>query len=346
MAIEKRRSKDGQISYRIRIRKEGHNVSETFPTLKQARAREKEVEELIASGRLLCGHISDHTLKDALERFTEELKTRRPNTQRGYRISLKYALKHFGEGRLVRTITPIMVHDYGLLLQKTYKRGSPCQYLLVFKQLLRRMFVWEWIPDDIARKVANLSPSPIIERCLKPDELKRLLEALDIPRCQEHRNIVLLALYTGMRRTELLGLQWHEVDLERRLIRLPAERCKTNKARNVPLCDDAVAVLLVQRKRHPDITNVFYSARNKPLRDVGPILARACKRAGIDGFRFHDLRHTAASYLAQAGANTFRVAQFLGHRDLATVQRYAHLNEEELHDSAKLIANKVSIGLE
>ena len=346
MAIEKRRSKDGQVSYRVRIRKEGHNVSETFPTLKQARTREKEVEELIASGRLLSGHISDDNLKDAVERYKEELKTRRPSTQRGYQIALRPALDYFGEGRLVRTITPAIVRDYGIHLEKICNRGTPGQYLRIFKQLLRRMFLWEWIPEDVSRKVSNLGPSPIIEHCLKPDELKRLLKALDNPRNQEHKNIVLLALYTGMRKMEMLGLQWHEVDLERCLIRLPAERCKTKKARNVPLCDEAVAVLLAQRKRHPDTTYVFLSARNNPLSGVYQSFTSACKRAGIEGFRFHDLRHTAASYLAQAGANTFRVAQFLGHRDLSTVQRYAHLSEEELHNSAKLVANKISIGLE
>jgi integrase len=73
-----------------------------------------------------------------------------------------------------------------------------------------------------------------------------------------------------------------------------------------------------------------------------PPFKRACKRAGLVGVRFHDLRHTAASYLAQAGANTFRVAQFLGHRDLSTVARYAHLSEDDSFKSAKLIASKVS----
>jgi integrase len=138
--------------------------------------------------------------------------------------------------------------------------------------------------------------------------------------------IVVLALATGARQQELLSLRWTDVDLTRGT--LTFHETKNGEQRAVPLAGYALN-LLTQHAHlcHPDVDVVFPIYTSTKRRRISDAWGHAVQRAGIENFRYHDLRHTCASYLAMNGASLIEIADVLGHKTLAMVKRYAHLSE-------------------
>jgi integrase len=136
--------------------------------------------------------------------------------------------------------------------------------------------------------------------------------------------LVLMAICTGARRGELLALQWRDVDLERR--QAYVRTSKNGEARMLVLVAPLVAEIERIRSRRPD--DFVFASDKRPGRAmrVERAFREACAAARIADFRFHDLRHCCASYLAQQGASLLEIAETLGHRQLAMVKRYAHLS--------------------
>ena len=139
-----------------------------------------------------------------------------------------------------------------------------------------------------------------------------------------------LALHTGCRKGELLGLEWDRVDLDADLIRLDPEHTKAGRRRTVPLNRDARAALLDRAEYHaahcPDSPWVFTHPDGRRILDIKRSFATACSKAGITDFRVHDLRHTCAAWLVQAGVPLAEVRDLLGHQSIQMTERYAHLD--------------------
>jgi integrase len=165
-----------------------------------------------------------------------------------------------------------------------------------------------------ANPVANISkpaPSRWRTRFLSDGERSALLK-----QCEGHPHLyaaVLLSLTTGIRAGELYRLGWSEIDEEDRWAILPVT--KNGDPRGVPITDQVLAALKVLPR---DGVRVFPFDLTKAWRG-------AMARAEISNFRWHDLRHSAASYLAKSGANSVEIATLMGHRTLGMVRRYAHL---------------------
>ncbi len=160
-------------------------------------------------------------------------------------------------------------------------------------------------------------------RFLSPDEAARLLTA-----CQESKNrnladLVEFTMYTGLRQGEALGLTWDRVERSRGVILI--EKSKSSKRREVPLCGRADSVLA---RRGPKETRLVFGSDN--FDHYRSAWEAAVKRAKLDDFRFHDLRHTFASWSVQRGATVQEVKELLGHASLAMTMRYAHLSPEHL----------------
>lgn len=163
-------------------------------------------------------------------------------------------------------------------------------------------------------------------RFLDADERAALFEACRRSRYPRLYALVLMAMLTGARRGELLGLRWDDVDLERRVARLG--RTKNGDRRTLvllPQVAEALRPFAGEASRY-----VFGSVRSRHNRPavIGTAWKAAIARAGIEDFRFHDLRHCCASYLAQAGHDLNVIAEVLGHRRLDMTRRYAHLTVE------------------
>lgn len=144
------------------------------------------------------------------------------------------------------------------------------------------------------------------------------------PRAGHLPTLITLALNTGMRKGELLGLEWARVDFAHGLIYLEAGHTKGNRRRSIPINRLAQGALESCQARCPG-RFVFGG-----IKDVKRSFTHACQLAGIEDFRFHDLRHTFASWLVQAGAPLTEVRDLLGHASIEMTERYAHLAPERL----------------
>jgi integrase len=167
------------------------------------------------------------------------------------------------------------------------------------------------------------------QRYLEEEEITRLLDA-----CRRSRNpyltaIVTVALNTGMRKGEILGLAWESVDLS--TSRLTLYRTKSGKPRGVPINRSVYDVLVALE---PDAEQraglVFHRSGARAWGQIRTAFTTALDRAGIKGFRFHDLLHTAASHMVMRGASLKDVQEILGHSDLKMTLRYSHLSPAHL----------------
>ncbi|NEL74389.1 MAG: site-specific integrase, partial [Xanthomonas perforans] len=169
------------------------------------------------------------------------------------------------------------------------------------------------------------------ERFLSEPERLALLAACDASDCAALAPLVRLALATGARRGELLGLQWEHVDLDRRTARFIDT--KNGENRTVPLATGVTQMLQAMARTTGPIFPITGPMLDKPWR-------AACVSAGLGDFRFHDLRHSAASYLAMSGASLMDIAAILGHKTLAMVKRYSHLSEQHTKSAIDRMAEK------
>ena len=209
---------------------------------------------------------------------------------------------------------------------------------------------WGWIKrNPVSDSERQKEPRGRV-RFLSEDERKRLLAACKNSDYQHLYLIVVLALSTGMRREELLSLKWSDVDVTNAVIIL--HKTKNNERRRVPVQGHALKLLKEHTKiRHISSDFLFPGERESIRKDCHTIektkrhfdikkpwlealeaadlhvLKNESKQIIREGFRFHDLRHSCASYLAMNGATLLEIAEVLGHKTLQVVKRYAHLSE-------------------
>ena len=207
--------------------------------------------------------------------------------------------------------------------------GKPTvnRYLaLVRAILLRARDEWEWI--DRTPKVKLFKEGPGRERSITPDQVVALLAELPV----HQRDVVVFALATGLRQSNVVGLEWSHVNLETSHAWVGADQSKNRRPIAVPLNATAVKVLQRQLGKHRERVFTF---RGKPLGWANTRAWRnALKRAGIENFRWHDLRHTWASWHRQSGTPTHELQRLGGWRSSVMVERYAHLAPDHLATAA------------
>jgi integrase len=213
--------------------------------------------------------------------------------------------------------------------------------LTVLKHMVARAVEWEYLGSNRLTNVKQLKESPGRTRFLSPDEIGRLLDACNGGNTESIlarvylRPLVLVAINTGMRRNEILGLTRGAVDWQNRMITLGST--KNGDSRHVFLNASAFDALRALPARL-DTDRLFPFGPNQ----LSMAFRRAVKRAGIDDFRLHDARHTFASYQAMAGTQGRGLQALLGHKDGRMTMRYAHLSDPYLREAV----NRVNLGSE
>jgi integrase len=210
---------------------------------------------------------------------------------------------------------------------KEASKATVNRYLALARAvLLRARDEWEWV--DKVPKVKLFKEAAGRERALTQDEAQRLLDELP----EHQRNVVTFALMTGLRQGNVLNLEWSQVDMNLHHAWIRASQSKNRRPIAVPLNDTAMAVLKAQEGKHA--TRVF-TFRGRPLAKAHNYAWRhALKRAGITDFRWHDLRHTWATWQRQAGTPTHELQRLGGWLTSSMVERYAHLAPDHLAASA------------
>jgi len=187
---------------------------------------------------------------------------------------------------------------------------------------------WNWLAK--APRIRMLPQPKRRIRFLIHEEADRLLEVL--PR--HLRPVVRYALATGCRMSEILQLEWQRVDMDRRVAWLDPGTTKNGEGRGLPLNSDAVLALRSVEGEHP---RWCFTYEGKPMQAIGSAWERSLKRAGIENFRFHDLRHTWASWHVMSGTSLQELMELGGWKSYEMVLRYAHLAPEHLASAAQRI---------
>lgn len=342
-SIQKRSSKDGEVSYRVQVRLKGHPIeSASFKRLTDARAWAQNTESAIREGRHFKNAVSKkHTMADAIDRYSKEILSHRDNpvNQKTYLSYWRDALGAY----TMADITPALIVKYrNELVGKTNKYGRKIgtatanRYTQAFGHVLTiAVKEWEWISQSPMAKITKYKEPKGRARFLSDEERTNLLKA-----CKESNNpylykVVILALSTGARKMEILGVQWSDIDFTRGQIVL--HETKNGERRVIPLRGLAMKLVReLEKFKIQDCPYIFPSEKVKKLKDGSliykPIDIRtawvnARNKANIKDFRFHDLRHSAASYLAMNGASLAEIAEVLGQKTLQMVKRYAHMSE-------------------
>jgi integrase len=222
--------------------------------------------------------------------------------------------------RMIGDISMLDVEKYRNRRRKEVSTSTVNREIACLKHMLNKAVDWGYLADNPLRSMKLFKEPPGRVRYLTERELSRLLNY-----CPDKlRSIVIVALNTGMRKGEILNLKWQDIDLNHRLITI--KQTKNNEIRTIPI-NDTLHAELRSMNRELDSQYVFVNERTgKPYTDVKTSFKTARKRAGIDDFHFHDLRHTFASRLVMAGENIRTVQELLGHKDIKMTMRYSHLS--------------------
>ncbi len=340
--VRKRTTSKGKTRYQVEVRLKGSPpLRNTFARKAAAREWASRIESEIRAGRLLPRlEAEKHTVSEAIERFRRERAGDYATNWRNQNRMLTWWEKRQGSVVLGQ-LTPAMITE--ALMKQGCSGPTRNRYLAVISVVLQAAVnEWMWLGENPARRVRRAKEHRGRMRFLSEDERDRLLEA-----CRESEEprlypLVLFALATGARRGELLGLRWQDVQLSADPPYALLDKTKNRDRRALSFPEPAEGVLR-DLARTPHISGFLFHCPT--YRDGAPKFPRkpwqrALAAAEIEDFRFHDLRHTAASYLAMSGATLAEIAAFLGHRTLAMVKRYAHLTEQHSAAVAKRMADR------
>jgi len=240
---------------------------------------------------------------------------------------VKPLLAYFGDVPL-KAITFERMEDYKAARLALVKPSTINRELSLIKHALHLAVEWGYVSVSPAAKVKKLREPAGRATFLTETEAEKLLAACS----DDIRPVVVTALHTGMRRGEILALDWSNVDLDRRQIRIIDS--KNHESRVVPINE----ILYNMLEELPDRQGkVFLRRSGSPYLSIRSGFEAALKRAGIIDFRFHDLRHTFASWLVMAGKPLYSVGQLLGHKSYEMTQRYAHLAPGHLADVVEVL---------
>lgn len=347
--VEKRTSQDGKISYRAKIRLKGYPMqSATFERRTDCLRWVQNTESAIREGRhFKMNEAKKRTLKDLIDRYAKEILPHKPKSIVAQQAQLNWWKKQIGDYSLA-DITPALLIEYRSKLleephQRNLKRTSSTanRYFAALSHTFTMAIKeWGWLQDNPILKVTKLKEPRGRTRYLSDDERDRLLKGCKASQSPYLYILVALALSTGARKMEIVGLKWQDVDLERSLIFL--HDTKNGDKRSLPLVSVAKELMKQHYQQRNDKTDLVFPSKNlkKPI-DIRTPFKTVIKKCEIKDFRWHDLRHSAASYLAMNGASAPEIAAVLGHKTLSMVKRYAHLSDSHTAGVLESMNNKM-----
>lgn len=347
--IQERTSSTGKKKYRVLIRLKGYPPqSATFDRKTDAKKWAQDTESAIRDGRhFKTGEAKKHTVAEMIERYSSQVLPNKPKSSKNQQIHLRWWKDRIGYYMLSDISSAMISLCRDELLNGEIaggrKRGSAtvARYMTTMSYVVNiALKEWEWLEINPFSRVKKPTEPRGRVRFLDDDERSRLIEV-----CLEssHKSlypIVVLAISTGMRQGEILSLKWKNIDLSRSQLAL--HETKNNERRAVPIVGLAHEVLTkLSKVRRIDSPFVFPGKDPNVPTTIRKAWGVVLQQAEIEDFRFHDLRHTTASYLAMNGATLAEIAEVLGHKTLQMVKRYAHLSEAHTSSVVERMNNKI-----
>jgi integrase len=342
-SIEKRTTGDGKSSYRVKVRLKGYPIqTATFDRLTDAKKWSQNTESSIREGRhFKTAEAKKHSLADMVDRYITDVLPSKPKQIINQGHQLRWWKDQIGL-HLLSDITPALLVQCRDDLGKTRSPATVVRYMAALSHALTiAVNEWQWIEDSPIRKVKKPKESRGRVRFLNNEERAQLLDACKQSSNDQLYTCVILALSTGMRQGELMNLKWPDIQLNDSYLIL--HETKNGERRRVPLSGHALNLLKkLNTVRRIDTTILFPSKKDasKPI-DLRRPFAMALKKAEVEDFRWHDLRHSTASYLAMNGASLAEIAEVLGHKTLQMVKRYAHLSDGHVSSVVESMNTKI-----
>lgn len=342
--IKKRVKQNGKVSYTASIRIKGYpSLNATFERLTDAKAWAYPIESEMKRGK----HIKDmeakkHTLAELLDRYIQDELPNRKSDHKKFEMQLNWWKDRLG-AYLLSDITPALLAEYRDKLKKEpsvkeLKNGGTLETERSNATVNRYMASlsialtvasreWQWLEENPMFRVTKKKEHRGRIRFLSEDEHKALIAA-----CEQASNplinlLVVIALSSGARFSEILYLKWDNVDFKRKMFYFMDTKNKEHRA--VPISSKAYDLLLQHSKVRKLKTKLVFAREDgeKPM-DLRWQWEEVIKKSNLKDFRFHDLRHTAASYLAMNGATLVEISDILGHKTMQMVKRYSHLTKK------------------
>jgi integrase len=266
---------------------------------------------------------------------------RRPgNTEAVLRV---HVVPEWGTRRLDEITTPAVALWLGKLRDRGLKPSTVEKIRIIFNRSFELAIKWQTkgVTHNPVRGIPRPKFNNARDRFLSSEEAGRLLEACAASLNPQLRNIVGLLLLTGARKRELLDAKWEHINLDRKVWFIPTS--KTGKSRHVPLSQQALEVIAQLPRFEGCEWLVPNAATLKPYVDIKHPWDTAREAAGLEGLRIHDLRHSAASFMINAGIDLFAVGRILGHADHQSTMRYSHLANETLMQAVEAGAAKMNV---
>lgn len=348
-SIQKRVSKDGKVSYRAQVRRKGAvPLTATFERKTDAKTwaddREAEIRQ---KKHFPYAEAKKHTVADAIDRYLNEVLPRKPKSADQQTPQLTRWKKELGSVSLADLRPQIIaearerIASDKVTKDRVRSAGSTNRYLAALSHVLTvAMKEWEWIDNNPAFALSKYKEPPGRIRFLSEKERVRLLDACKASGNKYLFTIVTLAIATGMRKDEILKLKWEHVDLKHGFALV--YDTKNSEPRKVALTGVVLALVKnLAKDAGEDAVYLFPNTDGERPVDIRSAWDVARKNAKLNDFRFHDLRHTAASYLAMSGATLPVLADVLGHKSYEMVRRYAHLADSHVTAEVKKMNKKV-----
>ena len=253
-------------------------------------------------------------------------------------VTVPSFLKEAFKDKCLDDIKPLDIEKFKNNRLITVSPATVNRSLACLKSIFNRAIVWGRFEGfNPVTRVRMCKEKAIRLRYLEKEEIIRL-----ITNCSDDfRPIVILAVNTGMRRGEILNLKWADIDFKRDVIYLL--ETKSDQKREVPI-NEVVKTTLIRVRKNPKSAYVFCYKNGDQVKDIRKSFFTALKKSAIKDFRFHDLRHCAASHLVMAGIDLNTVREILGHKTIEMTLRYAHLSPNHKKRAVDILGK--SIGLE
>jgi integrase len=290
-----------------------------------------------------------HTLSDLIDRYINLHLSKFPHRLKDQMHHLNWWKEKYGHKTLIE-ITPALLSEAkeallnGITTKKQRRSNSTVnRYFSTLSRAFTLAFQeWQWIHENPFRRVSKLKENGGRTRFLSREELHTLLKC-----CRESRNphlygMVFIAASMGLRFGEIANLRWKNIDFNRKLVTL--EMTKNGDQRIVPIPDQVIEYLQgIQRPKTPE--EFVFPSKNPTKRHPYSLIRKAfqgaVQRAGIQNFKYHDLRHTCASHLAMNGATQGELMEVLGHRSPVMTKRYAHFSKEHIANVLQKNSNQL-----
>jgi len=333
--IQERTTSDGKIKYRVLIRMKGcPPQSATFDRKTDAKKWAQDTESAIRDGRhFKTIEAKKHTFADMVDRYIKYVLPLKPKMEMQQKTQLEWWKKQLGP-YLLSDVTPAKIGECRDLLMhgktRYEKKRAPAtvnRYLAAISHCFTMALnEWGWVELNPVSRVKKLQEPRGRVRFLSDGERVAFLAACKDSYLPSLYPIVILAISTGMRQGEIFRLTWPDVDFKRK--QLVIHETKNDERRVVPVVSEAHRALKEYRKvRKVDEDHIFPNEARSGVQAIRTAWDAALSEAEITDFRFHDLRHCAASYLAMNGATLAEIAEVLGHKTLSMVKRYSHMSD-------------------